>query len=180
MAKELRANRKKEKDNVGQLVDLLVQNASRELATYYYYTVLCAFLKELEGGGIREILESARIKDRKHFEFLAERIYELGGNLPANINELDNIPVCSNALLTGDSEKVQKVLHLLIEAEHCAVRGYTRICNMTAGRDQSTYLLALKILNEELEHKAWFSQFLADSPSRTIHDSKSPFLVDSR
>ena len=179
MAKELRGKKRKEKDNANQLVELLVLNAERELATYYYYTVLCVCLNELEGGGIREILEAARIKDRKHFEALAERIYELGGSLPTSIKELDDFQTCPPASLSGDPGNVQKVLNLLIEAERSAVRGYTRICNMTAGRDNGTYLLALEILNEELEHKAWFSQFLADSPPRTIHDSKSPFAVAS-
>ncbi len=179
MAKELRDQRKKEKDYADQLVELLVQNAERERATYYYYTALCGCLNELEGGGIREIIDAARIKDRKHFEALAERIYELGGSLPSSIKELDEFQACPSASPAGDPENVQKVLNLLIEAERCAVRGYTRICNMTAGRDHSTYLLALEILNEELEHKAWFSQFLADSPPKTIHDSKSPFVVAS-
>lgn len=180
MARKMRNKDKKEQKNGEKLIELLVQNATRELATYYYYSVLCVCLNELEGGGIREILEAARIKDRKHFEALAERIYELGGSLPSNIQELDDAPVCPAALSTGDPANVQKVLHLLIEAERCALRGYTRICNMTAGRDHATYLMALEILNQELEHKAWFSQFLADESPETIHDSNSPFIVDSK
>lgn len=179
MARELKKKMKKEQNNADQLVELLVQSAERELATFYYYTLLCVCLDELEGGGIRDILEAARIKDRKHFEALAERIYELGGSLPSSIKELVDIPVCSSAL-SGEPQNVQKVLHMLIEAERCAVRGYTRICNLTAGRDQGTYLLALKILNEELEHKAWFSQFLCDSPPGTSHDTYSPYAIVSK
>jgi len=48
----------------------------------------------------------------------------------------------------------------MVEAERCAVRGYTQICNMTAGKDHRTYDLALVILNEEIEHGSWFSEFL--------------------
>ena len=33
----------------------------------------------LEGEGIKEIAEAARIEDRNHFEALVPRIYELGG-----------------------------------------------------------------------------------------------------
>ena len=69
--------------DVDQLLDLLVKNAAAELTTYYYYTILRANLIGLEGEGIKEIAEAARIEDRNHFEALVPRIYELGGKLPA-------------------------------------------------------------------------------------------------
>ena len=45
------------------------------------------------------------------------------------------------------------------------MRGYTHICNITAGKDHRTYDLALAILHEEIEHEAWFSEFLGEGPS---------------
>jgi len=33
---------------------------------------------------------------------------------------------------------------------------------MTFGKDHRTYELSLAILNEEIEHEAWFSEFLVD------------------
>jgi ferritin-like protein len=45
------------------------------------------------------------------------------------------------------------------------VRGYTEVCNMTFGKDHRTYDLALAILHEEIEHEAWFSEFLGEGPS---------------
>ena len=36
---------------------------------------------------------------------------------------------------------------------------------MTAGKDHRTYDLALAILNEEVEHESWFSEFLGVEPS---------------
>ena len=56
--------------NVDQLVELLVKNAAAELTTYYYYTILRVNLTGLEGEGIKEIAEVARIEDRNHFEAL--------------------------------------------------------------------------------------------------------------
>ena len=103
-------------------MELLVKNASAELTTFYYYTILRVNLIGLEGEGIKEIAEVARIEDRNHFE-------------------------------------------ALVEAERCAVRGYTHICNMTAGKDHRTYELSLAILNEEIEHESWFSEFLGEGPS---------------
>ena len=68
--------------DVDQLVRLLVANAAAELTTYYYYTILRVNLIGLEGEGLKQIAETARIEDRNHFEALVPRIYELGGALP--------------------------------------------------------------------------------------------------
>lgn len=151
--------------NVDQLVELLVKNAAAELTTYYYYTILRVNLIGLQGEGIKEIAETARIEDRNHFEALVPRIYELGGELPADMKEFHDISACPPASLPKKPDDVNEILKVLVDAERCAVRGYTQICNMTAGKDHRTYDLALAILNEEIEHESWFSEFLGEGPS---------------
>ena len=74
--------------NVDELVHKLVRVASAELTTFYYYTILRFNVIGLEGEGIKEIIEDARIEDRNHFEALVPRIYELGGKLPDDIRGL--------------------------------------------------------------------------------------------
>lgn len=150
--------------NVDKLVELLVKNAAAELTTYYYYTILRANLVGLEGETIKEIAEVARIEDRNHFEALVPRIYELGGKLPDDMKEFHDISACPPARLPENPD-AESILKVLVEAERCAVRGYTQICNMTAGKDHRTYDLALAILNEEIEHESWFSEFLGEGPS---------------
>ena len=164
--------------NVEQLVELLVKNAAAELTTYYYYTILRMNLIGLEGEGIKEIAEAARIEDRNHFEALVPRIYELGGKLPENMKDFHDASACPPASLPKDARHVQAVLKVLVEAERCAVRGYTQICNMTAGKDHRTYDLALAILNEEVEHESWFSEFLGEGPSGHFmrRGETSPFV----
>ena len=46
------------------------------------------------------------------------------------------------------------------------IKGYTAICNLTAGKDHRTYALSLAILHEEIEHEAWFSEFLGEKVHR--------------
>src|ERR1700730_15104737 len=58
--------------------------------------------------------------------------------------------------------------HLGVQAERCAIRTYTDICNYNVGKDHRTYDLALAILNEEVEHEAWFSEFLGEGPVRPL------------
>jgi ferritin-like protein len=55
--------------DVDKLIDLLVRNASAELTTYYYYTILRVNLIGLEGEGLKEITEDARIEDRNPTRF---------------------------------------------------------------------------------------------------------------
>src|SRR4030043_2031456 len=165
MAKVAREMVEKAGVNVDQLLELLVKNASAELTTFYYYTILRVNLIGLDGEGIKEIAEVARIEDRNHFEALVPRIYELGGKLPENMNAFHDISACPPASLPKDPRDITAMLKVLVEAERCAVRGYTQICNMTAGKDHRTYDLSLAILNEEIEHESWFSEFLGEGPS---------------
>jgi ferritin-like protein len=164
--------------DVDKLLHLLISNASAELTTFYYYTILRVNLIGLEGEGIKAIAESARIEDRNHFEALVPRIYELGGELPNNMNVFHDMSACPPARLPDDVTDVQAILRVLVEAERCAVRGYTEICNYTAGKDHRTYQLAQAILNEEIEHEAWFAEFLGEGPSGHFerHGETSPFV----
>lgn len=165
MAKVAREMVEKAGINVDQLLDLLIRNAAAELTTFYYYTVLRCNLIGLEGEGIKQIAEAARIEDRNHFEALVPRIYELGGKLPEDMKVFHDMSACPPARLPKNPGDIKAMLTVLVEAERCAVRGYTQICNMTAGKDHRTYGLAQAILNEEIEHESWFSEFLGEGPS---------------
>ena len=164
--------------NLDQLLELLVKNAAAELTTFYYYTILRANLIGLDGEGLKEIAEVARIEDRNHFEALFPRIYELGGALPRDMKDFHDISACSAAYLPADPTDIKAMLTVLVEAERCAVRGYTHLCNMTAGKDHRTYDLCLAILNEEIEHESWFSEFLGEGPSGHFmrRGETSPFV----
>ena len=151
--------------DVDELLEKLVANASAEFITYFYYTHLRYNLVGLEGEGLKQIAETARIEDRNHFEALLPRIYELGGEIPNDMKGFHDLSGCPPATLPEDPEDVEAILEVLVGAERCAVRQYTGICDMTAGKDHRTYLLAQAILNEEVEHESWFSEFLGEGQS---------------
>ena len=103
----------------------------------------------------------------------------MGGTLPSDMKEFHDCSACPPAPLPADPTDVKAIVEVLLKAEQCAVRGYTNVCNITAGKDHRTYDLALAILNEEIEHEAWFAEFLAKGPSghfrrRTV--GESPFV----
>jgi ferritin-like protein len=178
MAKVAREMVEKSGVKVDELVELLVKNAAAELTTFYYYTILRANLIGLEGEGIKAIAETARIEDRNHFEALVPRIYELGGKLPEDMKVFHDMSACPPASLPKNPKDIRAILEVLVNAERCAVRGYTHICNLTAGKDHRTHALCLAILNEEIEHESWFSEFLGEGPSGHFmrQGETSPFV----
>ncbi len=176
--------------DVDVVIDKLVAAAGAEFTTFYYYTILRVNSIGLEGEGMKEIIEDARIEDRNHFEALVPRIYELGGRLPDDIRTFADVAGCPDAYLpdrlggaaverkaassttemgaypslTGEQSTFD-LLTVLVEAERCAIRTHADICNYTVGKDHRTYDLSLAILNEEIEHESWFSEFLGEGPS---------------
>lgn len=165
--------------DVDELVKKLVANAAAELTTFYYYTALRINLIGMDGEGLKEIAEDARIEDRNHFEALVPRIYELGGKLPDDMKEFHDLSACPPARLPKAPKDIKAIVKVLLKAEQCAVTGYTQLCHMTAGKDHRTYDLVLAILNEEIEHEAWFAEFPAQGPSghfRRRQVGESPFV----
>src|ERR671918_635667 len=73
--------------NVEKLKESITKGVGAEFTTYYYYTILRMHCTGLEGEGIKEIVEDARIEDRNHFEAMVPRLYELGGALPRDIRK---------------------------------------------------------------------------------------------
>src|SRR5713101_3707864 len=115
--------------DVDKLLDMLLRNASAELTTFYYYTILRVNLIGMDGEGLKEITEDPRIEDRNHFEALVPRV----GREPAGRHE--GVPryfsppagVAPGAGGAGS------------RAEGCAVAGYSHVCNLTARKDHRTY-----------------------------------------
>jgi ferritin-like protein len=155
--------------DVPQLVEKLIDAAGAEFTTYYYYTILRMHLAGHED--YKEICEDARLEDRAHFELITPRIYELGGTIPYDIREFADRAGCPDAYLpgTGDGKHAPgdggppaaAILEVLLEAERCAIRTWSEICDITFGKDFRTCDMAARILNEEIEHEAWFIELLS-------------------
>jgi ferritin-like protein len=162
--------------NVEELIEKLIDAAGAEFTTYYYYTILRMNLAGKED--YKEICEDARLEDRSHFELITPRIYELGGQLPADIRTFADRAGCPDAYLPGysgvteegverveeiqtEGVKAEDILQVLLEAERCAIRTWSEVCELTFGKDPRTYDMAARILNEEVEHEAWFIELLS-------------------
>ncbi len=145
--------------------------------TYYYYTLLRMHCTGLEGKAIKEV-EDARLEDMLHFETIVPCIYEFGGELYKDLKELHDNAACEAAYLPKDPSGLKAILKVLLEAERCAIRVYTEICNMTCGKDHRTYDLSLAILHEKVFSNPLGSKnFLKENPLDTLdveHQAKAP------
>lgn len=144
--------------DVKKLSEKLIDAAGAEFTTYYYYTILRMHLAGNED--YKEICEDARLEDRAHFELITPRIYELGGGLPKDIRDFADRASCADAYLPN-KPTAANILEVLLEAERCAIRTWSEICDLTFGKDPRTYDMASRILQEEIEHEAWFIELLS-------------------
>ena len=154
--------------DVEELREKLIDAIGAEFTTYYYYTNLRMYLAGNED--YKEITEDARLEDRAHFELVLPRVYELGGHLPNDIRDFADRASCpdaglptpmSNGEIDPSDMTVADILEVLLEAERCAIRTWSEICDITHGKDPRTYDLASRILQEEIEHEAWFIELLS-------------------
>jgi ferritin-like protein len=156
--------------DVGKLLERLVRNVAPGLTTLYSCTILRVNLIGLEGAGLKQIAGDGCTEERNRCEALLPGNYELRGKLPNSMVEFHNISACLPASLPADPSNVRQILEELPNAEQCAARGTTRICEMTAGKDHRTDDLSRAILHEEIKREAWFSEFLGHGPCG--HDSR--------
>ena len=144
--------------DVEELREKLVDAIGAEFTTYYYYSILRMYLAGNED--YKEITEDARLEDRSHFELVLPRVYELGGSIPNDIRDFADRASCPDAELPDDPT-AENILEVLLEAERCAIRTWSEVCDMTREKDPRTYDMAQRILQEEVEHEAWFIELLS-------------------
>lgn len=155
---------KKNGVDVDALLKELVYNASVEFAAYYYFTNLRSFCTGLEGEGIKGVIEDARLEDLSHFESCIDRIFQLGGEFPKDLQTFVKI-AGADFLQSDRNTSLKEILEKCLKAEQGAIVNWNKVCQMTHGKDPMTYEIAADILAEEIEHESWFLELLYGRPS---------------
>ncbi|WP_232688530.1 DNA protection during starvation protein [Halobacterium zhouii] len=141
-----------------EIREKLIDAIGAEFSTYYHYTNLRTHLAGHED--YKEIAEDARLEDRAHFELAMPRVYELGGMIPRELSDFMDRASCAHPYLPEDPT-AENILEVLLEAERCAIRTWAEMCDLTQGVDPRTYDMAQRILQEEIDHEAWFVELLS-------------------
>ena len=143
--------------NASQIANLLVYNASAEFTAYYYFTNLRMHCTGSDGGSIKGAIEDAILEDLSHFVSCLPRIYELGGHVPDDAQEFIRMSGCEFLKLPSNNKTgTKEILQKCLKAEQGAIVNWNKLCNMTIGKDHTTYDLSKDILREEIKHESWF------------------------
>jgi ferritin-like protein len=140
-----------------EIREKLIDAIGAEFSTYYHYTNLRTHLAGHED--YKEIAEDARLEDRAHFELAMPRVYELDGRIPNQISDFMDRASCPHPELPEDPTAAN-ILEELLEAERCAIRTWSELCEITQNCDPRTYDMSQRILQEEMDHEAWFVELL--------------------
>ncbi|MBR4508414.1 MAG: ferritin [Elusimicrobiaceae bacterium] len=99
---------------------------------------------------VEEMQEHAN-EELEHANLIAKRIMELGATPIVGPQEWLKKSTCG--YLEPMDSNIMVLLEQNISSERCAMEVYRELADFTRGKDDITYKLAVKILEEETEHE---------------------------
>lgn len=135
---------------VDDILTALEKAIHDEIMAAYQYWAASYLVKGSGRYDAEDIFKEHISQELEHADLLAERIMELGGDLPRETSDL----ISAGGTVYGISDRDTKSLSELIhQAETNAVAKYTRIAAMTKDRDPATHKIIVQILQREQEHQ---------------------------
>jgi ferritin-like protein len=110
----------------------------------------------------REIVVKAGVKVDELTDVLVRNEV---GMPPEHMKVFHAITACQPARPPKDPTDIKAMSTILLNAERCAVAGYSHVRNIAAGKDRRTHEFSIAILNEKAEHESWLSEFLEEETS---------------
>lgn len=144
------------------LVEQLNKAYADEWLAYYQYFVDYKFLdinSELSKKALEELKQHAADEFR-HAELVFDRIRELGGMPLIHPKEIIKHSGCG--FIEPKNFSMESLVEDSLKGEECAVEAYSKIKELTRGRDDKTFDLVSYILDEEEEHRDDLMEILAE------------------
>lgn len=136
---------------IDELINLLNRAYADEWLAYYQYYIESKVIKGImKDAAIAELNQHAA-DELRHAGLIADRIIQLGGTPILHPKEWFEKTNCGY-----DAPKdfdVLKILEDAIKGEQCAIGVYSKIVDLTQGKDIVTYDIASQILADEVEHE---------------------------
>lgn len=130
-----------------------------ELESVVNYLAASTNLDGILAQQVRDALDEDVTEELGHAKRLAERIKQLGGQVPI-ISELDlNHSKFESTQMTIDLEAV---VRSVLDDEYAAIDHYREIIQHTEGRDYVTQDLCIALMADEEEHRRLFEGFLKE------------------
>jgi bacterioferritin len=149
--------------DVEKLIKLLQKAYADEWIAYYAYKWAADMACGLVSPHVADLADKIADEEEEHADELAERILELGGDLPYGIEKLYDLANCKKVKYPKDMTDLKGILKGLVEAEGCAIDVYNKIVKFLGpcyDKDIKTFHLIQHILAEEIEHEEKFENLL--------------------
>lgn len=149
--------------DVKKLLELLQKAYADEWIAYYAYKWAADMAHGMASPRVAELADKTADEEEEHADELAERILELGGNLPYGLEKLYDLANCKKVNYPKDMSDLRAILEGLVEAEGCAIDVYNKIVKFLGpcyNKDIKTFHLIEHILAEEIAHEEAFENLL--------------------
>jgi bacterioferritin len=149
--------------DIKELLELLKKAYADEWIAYYSYKWAADMVEGLKSPKVAELCDKIADEEEEHADELAERIIELGGDIPRELEKLYDLANCKKVNFPEDIRDIKGFLEALAEAEGCAIEVYNKIVKKLSpcyNKDIRTFHLIEHILSEEIQHEEEFENLL--------------------
>ncbi len=156
--------------DVDKLIQMLNEALAEEWLAYYQYWVGARLIEGPMRSEIEPELNEHAAEELEHAEMVAERIVQLGGTPLLNPSLWTQYAKCDYE--EPSDPYVEAILKQNINGERCAIKRYQELAEFVKGKDFATQMMAVKILNDELEHEQDLEDWLNDLELMQKHFGK--------
>ena len=136
---------------IKDLIEMLNKAYADEWLAYYQYWIGAKVAVGVPREAVVAELTQHAADELRHAGMVADRIIQLGG---VPILEPKDWYAKTNCGYDAPKEPdVKNILEQNIKGEQCAISVYKKIIDYTKDKDPVTYDMALKILEDEIEHE---------------------------
>ncbi len=137
--------------DVDTLIRLLNEAFASEWLAYYQYWLGAKLIKGPMKDAVAAELTLHATEELAHAVLLADRIIQLGGTPLTHPKKWTELSPC--AYDAPEDPYVAVLLDQNIAGEQCAITAYKKLMDVTKDKDMVTYNIALRILEQEVEHE---------------------------
>jgi len=121
-----------------------------EFLAVHSYWVQSKLIQGVYRDEILKILLEHREEEQGHANMLMDRILQLGGNPEIRPMDWDKFTKCRYANNISWDQK--HIIENAIDGERCSTESYSSIAEFSRIKDQTTYDIIMKILEDEYQH----------------------------